>query len=178
VSSCIHVKRIDKVISGLNEFARQSPSLQIRWTHIGAGPLQEDLETLASRIFTHDSNVSFEFKGAATNEFVNRFYLEEKVDFFINTSESEGIPVSIMEAMAAGVPAVAPDIGGISDLVSNDCGFLLPSSWQVEHLLHALKIISRDAKIPGLRLSAKRKVEVAFNASLNYPQFIKRLEKL
>jgi len=178
VSSCIQVKRIDKVISGLSVFARQLPGLQIRWTHIGAGPLQEDLEALASRVFQQDSNVSFQFKGGVTNDFVNRFYLEEKVDFFINTSESEGIPVSIMEAMAAGVPAIAPDIGGISDLVSNDCGYLLPSSWEVEHLLHALTAISRDAKIPGLRLSAKRKVEVAFNASLNYPQFIRRLEKL
>jgi glycosyltransferase involved in cell wall biosynthesis len=83
-----------------------------------------------------------------------------------------------MEAMAAGVPAIAPDIGGISDLVSKDCGYLLPSSWQGEHLVHALRIISRDAKSPGLRFSANRKVEVVFNASVNYPQFIGRLEKL
>jgi len=171
-------KRIDKLISGLRVFARQSPGLQIRWTHIGAGPLQEDLEALASRIFQLNSNVAFQFEGSVTNDFVNRFYLEEKVDFFINTSESEGIPVSIMEAMAAGVPAIAPDIGGIPDLVSNDCGYLLPSFWQAEHLIDALTTVSRDAKIPQLRLSAKRKIEVAFNASLNYPRFIKRLEKL
>lgn len=89
VSSCIQVKRIDKVISGLSAFARQSPGLQIRWTHIGAGPLQEDLEKHAFRIFKLDSNVSFVFKGAVTNEFVTGFYLEEQVDFFINTSDSE-----------------------------------------------------------------------------------------
>ena len=178
VSSCIRVKRIDQLISGLKEFALQSPDLQIRWTHIGGGPLQEELENLASGVFTQGANVSFDFKGAVTNEFVNRFYVQEKVDFFINTSESEGMPVSIMEAMAAGVPAIAPDIGGVSDLVSNDCGYLLPKSWQIEDLVHALRTASQEAEITTLRFAAQRKVEARFNASVNYPKFIRTLERL
>jgi glycosyltransferase involved in cell wall biosynthesis len=178
VAFCVPVKRIDKVILGLELFASQSPKLQIRWTHIGDGPLQHHLESLASSTLGPKDNVRFEFMGAIPNELVRRFYLEEQVDFFINTSESEGMPVSIMEAMAAGVPAIAPDVGGVSDLVSNDCGFLLPPIRDLADLARAMESASRQAKLPQIRFAAKKKVTASFSGATNYPQFVRELELL
>jgi glycosyltransferase involved in cell wall biosynthesis len=48
-------------------------------------------------------------------------------DIFLLTSIFEGIPISIMEAMAARLPVVATDVGGISELVDDGkTGFLVP----------------------------------------------------
>jgi glycosyltransferase involved in cell wall biosynthesis len=38
----------------------------------------------------------------------------------------EGIPVSLMEAMVAGVPVVATDCGGTAELIGNGAGYLVP----------------------------------------------------
>ena len=47
------------------------------------------------------------------------------MDYFINLSDSEGIPVSIMEAMSVGIPIIARDVGGNREIVTNNNGCLL-----------------------------------------------------
>ena len=41
------------------------------------------------------------------------------VDLFLTVSANEGIPVSIMEAQSFGIPVIATDVGGISEIVNN-----------------------------------------------------------
>jgi len=45
------------------------------------------------------------------NDVLN-YYASNPVDVFINTSSSEGLPVSIMEAMSFGIPVIATNVGG------------------------------------------------------------------
>ncbi len=48
-------------------------------------------------------------------------------DIFVLTSLWEGIPVSIMEAMASRLPVIATDVGGVSEIVvNNETGILVP----------------------------------------------------
>lgn len=57
-----------------------------------------------------------------TNNVVNYLKL---ADIFVLTSIYEGLPISIIEAMAAGLPIVSSDVGGVSDIVKNEVnGFL------------------------------------------------------
>ncbi|NCO54621.1 MAG: glycosyltransferase, partial [Bacteroidetes bacterium] len=53
------------------------------------------------------------------------------VDLFINVSESEGIPVSIMEALSAGIPVIATNVGGTNEIVNNDVGFLIDKEFEI-----------------------------------------------
>lgn len=50
------------------------------------------------------------------------------LDLYLNTSVHEGIPMAILEAMAMGIPVVAPQVGGIAEIVEDGVeGFLLPN---------------------------------------------------
>jgi glycosyltransferase involved in cell wall biosynthesis len=60
-----------------------------------------------------------------THDAVRDFYLTQPVDVFVNASTTEGVPVSIMEAMSFGVPVVATDVGGTGELVNSRNGALL-----------------------------------------------------
>jgi len=55
---------------------------------------------------------------------LHRIYAD--IDVLAITSFNEGTPVSILEAMAAGVPCISTNVGGISDLLSENRGILVP----------------------------------------------------
>lgn len=178
VSFCVPVKRVEKIIKGIHLLALAMPSLKIRWTHIGDGPLRESLVAMGKSVFFDTRNVSFDFKGSLQNSEVTAFYQDCAVDVFINLSESEGIPVSIMEAMAAGVPAIATSVGGVPDLVEPANGCLLsadPTLEEIKVALIQMVIKSKDIKT---RHSARDKIVKRFNAPINYRCFVTELEKI
>ena len=70
---------------------------------------------------------TFTFTGHLSKEKVYDIYRTTHCKLFINTSFSEGRPVSIMEALAFGIPVVASNVGGNPELVKNDYnGILFP----------------------------------------------------
>lgn len=172
VSFCLPVKRLDRIIEALRLFALRHKDVAITWTHIGAGPLFEEIRHLAAATFSNIANISFEFPGEMANDAVKKYYLGTPVDMFINMSESEGIPVSIMEAMSAGVPAVAPDVGGISNLVSNQCGVLLGQSPSTQDIVNAIEKVVLGEKKDVLRMNARKMVEDNFSSDRNYSGFV------
>ena len=70
-------------------------------------------------------NVDFEFTGNISNLEVIQFYKNNYVDLFLNLSSSEGIPYTFMEANSFSIPVIAPNIGGVSEIVTNKNGYLL-----------------------------------------------------
>lgn len=178
VSYCVPVKRIDRIIESINQFSASRPEIRIKWTHIGTGYLMSDLMEYAEKELGHCNNVQYFFKGQLANDDVKSFYFNEPVDVFINVSESEGIPVSIMEAMAAGVPAIAPDVGGISELVSDKCGYLLSRDAYIEEIVSALEYMLDASKQLKTRTAARRVIESKFNSVTNYSAFVEQVEGL
>lgn len=70
--------------------------------------------------------------------------LEEKIDILLLPSRTEGLPRVILEAMAFGIPCVAYDVGGVSDLVKNKKnGFLVPKK-DVQQFYDSVKRLLED----------------------------------
>ena len=90
----------------------------------------------------------------------------------MNTSESEGTPVSMMEAMSAGVPVVAPDVGGISYVVSDRCGALMSGSPDGHEISASIARVTLGSERDDLRTHARDVIVTRFDASRNYRDFV------
>jgi glycosyltransferase involved in cell wall biosynthesis len=84
-------------------------------------------------------------------------------DVFVLASQSEGLPMSILEAMAAGLPVVASSVGGVAELVEHRVSGLLVPPGDPPALARALGELIRD---PALRSSygeaGRRRTEEMF----------------
>lgn len=134
-SSILPVKRLDRMISALEKW-QECP---IRWIHIGDGPDGEMIRTMAEEKLTENPLVSYEFLGYMENRQVHQFLADSSIDVFVNCSRTEGVPVSIMEAMSVGLPVIAPRMFGIPELVRDGCGLLFEQSEDEKNLLEAMK---------------------------------------
>jgi len=79
-------------------------------------------------------------------------------------SDSEGFPVSLMEAAACGVPAVGTDVGGVAELIDDGVtGFVVPQGDAVA-LAGAMKRILTDPELAGsMSAAARRRAEQSFS---------------
>lgn len=87
-------------------------------------------------------------------------------DIFVLSSISEGTPIAVLEASAMGLPVVATDVGGVSDvIIKNGSGLLVPSK-NPECMAEALEQIISDSKLKE-RLGTNGRAHVAENFSLD-----------
>ena len=99
------------------------------------------------------------------------FYTTASVDLFINCSDVEGIPVSIMEAMSFGIPCIARDVGGNREIVDNNYnGILLSRNITVHELSDSIiNLLCLDAdKYEIMRRNAFKKYIDCYDARHNY----------
>jgi glycosyltransferase involved in cell wall biosynthesis len=135
---------------------------------VGDGPLRPRLATLVNELGLDDR---VRFVGTLPHEEILRrlgagHWLAVVLASIASADDHEGIPVSLMEAMAAGVPVVATDSGGTSELVGRDAGLLVPAG-DVEALAEGLREIVSD---PELRRSVseggRRRVAESFDVDV------------
>jgi glycosyltransferase involved in cell wall biosynthesis len=64
-------------------------------------------------------------------------------DIAVLSSDNEGTPVALIEASAAARPSIATDVGGVSDIVRDDCGIRVTAG-DVQAFADALVLLARD----------------------------------
>lgn len=171
-SSVITVKRLDRIVSALLALSTLAPKTTVIWTHFGTGVLIDKIKEMTKLLPEH---ISVNFVGHVDNQEVLRFYCENPVDLFVNTSISEGIPVSIMEAQAHGIPIIAPAIGGIPEIISNSNGTLLEHDFSSEDLANSMvefiPTLFNSTRILKVRENALHSWSTNYDATYNYKEF-------
>ena len=177
-SFLVEVKQVDKIIESLKRISHQLPNISFRWSHIGDGVLYDELVSLANKSLKDSVNVTFNFIGNLANNDVYEFYKDNKIDVFINVSKSEGVPVSIMEAMSCHIPIIAPDVGGIKDMVLNGYnGYLLSKDCEVNEIVKALSDLEYFKDVITREHSYQIFLD-KYNAKQNYGSFVEKLISL
>ncbi|GJM33472.1 MAG: hypothetical protein DHS20C18_24730 [Saprospiraceae bacterium] len=122
VGRCIQTKRIDLIIKAIEYLLNQG--IEICHYHAGTGSQIEELKTQVTK---KKLDEHFVFLG----EINNVSALMRACDFFIHTSDIEGSPNVVMEAMAASLAVVSTDAGDTHYLVKSEVtGFLVPKGNQ------------------------------------------------
>lgn len=146
-SNVVPLKRIEQIIDGL----AMIDDLPLCWTHIGDGENFEAVKAYAEKKLSGKENIQYAFTGFL--EDVDVWYRENQADCFITTSSTEGgCPVSIQEAMSYGIPIIATDVGGITEMIAGN-GILLSAAPEAGEVARA---VGRLCRMPKEELAAMK----------------------
>jgi glycosyltransferase involved in cell wall biosynthesis len=106
----------DVLLRAVAALADRSARLSI----VGNGPMQERLAEQAARLGIAERLTWHGQVGGAGR-------LMKAFDAFVLSSRTEGTPIALFEAMAAGVPIVTTAVGGVPDVIDATTGWLVPS---------------------------------------------------
>lgn len=126
---------------------------------VGDGEERAKLETMVTELGIQDQ---VNFLGYQSQSQVRERL--QKTDIYVLPSFAEGVSVSLMEAMAAGVPVITTQIAGVNELVEDGInGYLVPAG-DVISLTQKLVILIKDSELRNKFAAAGRvKVETEFN---------------
>jgi glycosyltransferase involved in cell wall biosynthesis len=172
IVSCSFVvpgKRLYLIADAIACLLAAEPALHVRWTHVGDGPLFDDVRAYArARLGGRAEAI---FKGYLTPAELGALYREESFDVIVNVSDCEGIPVSLMEASAAGIPMVATDVGGNAEIVNAANGVLIPADADAATIAAAIRRFSDRRAAQAYRRAARDGWEAHYDATVNYALF-------
>jgi glycosyltransferase involved in cell wall biosynthesis len=129
---------------------------------VGDGPLRSQLEADARSL---GNRVTFWGERADIAELLARAQVS------VLASRWEGLPLTILESMRAGLPVVASNVGGVAEAVTNGrSGFLVPMGDEVE-LRQALERLIAD---PSLRVAMGEEGRRRYECDFTLPQMLSR----
>ena len=130
------------------------PDIQL-WI-VGDGPERGPLEALVAELGIA-ANVVF----WGERHDVARFF--SAADVFTMSSVSEGLPMSLLQAMSVGLPAIVTDVGGMAEVVRNaDCGLRVPVGDSAAYAEAIVVLASDSARRAALSANAGRAYDAGF----------------
>lgn len=139
---------------------------------LGEGPIKTRLEDKASSLGISD-NVYFRGNVDNVYEYLNMS------DIFVFPSFSEGMPNSLLEAMACGLPVIASRIGGVVDVVEDGKSGILFEPGDVSGLASAMVRLLRDEELrQRLGTEARKRIVDNFSIDRVADEYIKLYKKL
>jgi glycosyltransferase involved in cell wall biosynthesis len=170
VRRLVYKNGIDTLIESANIAVKKNP--KIVFLVVGKGP---DLNKVQMRINQLGIENNFRFTGFVKDEDLPFYY--NAADFFALPSKSgEGLPLVALEAMACGLPVIATDVGGISEILMEDYGKLVPPN-QPELLAKAILEFS-SVDLSSRKLEIRAVMEEKYSWDKNVETLIGIYEEL
>lgn len=157
VGRLVSVKRFEDIIRAAELLKKRGTALRL--FILGDGPCRRELEALADSL-----GVAEEVTFCGERSTVRR--LLPAFDAFVLSSESEGMPNALLEAMAAGLPCVATRVGGVQEVIRDrENGILVPPA-RPDRIASALGELARSDELRRrLGKAARGRVETRFSLS-------------
>ena len=144
----------------------------VKWIHFGKGVNYDKVKELIKDLPSH---IEVDLKGVVANKLINQMYRENTIDLFLSLSTSEGIPVSMMEAIANGIPILAYSIDGVPEIVQDGItGFLMND---ISTPIIIASQLQKALEYNFDTIAIKNYFDLNFNEDKNYSSFAEELSK-
>lgn len=164
-SNVIPLKRLHLIVKILEKI-----TFPIRWIHVGSGELMNEIQLQCDKL---PSNVKVELLGRVP--VVNEVYLTNSINLFLHLSETEGgAPVAVMDGLSCGIPVLGCDAGGVSEMITEDTGKLLPIDFDIDEAVSYINEVY-SKKVNFYPATIKEFCAQKFNAPINYTKFAKKI---
>ena len=136
VSRLVTHKNIEKIIAAISDLNNSLIKLNI----IGDGPELDQLQSIASRSNNKENII---FHGKLNRDDINSIFLQS--DIYVQASNYEGLPHSLLEAMSYGIPVLCTPVGECKELLGNeDRGYELDLPVSKDNIKSKIKEIISD----------------------------------
>lgn len=129
-------KRADRFLRVISKVVKQSPQFEVKAAIAGDGPLRPRLETLARTLGLDGGRLEI----LGEREDMSSVYRQSHL--LMLTSDTEGTPNVLLEAMAHGLPVAATRVGGVPEIVGTDRGLLVDPGDEEGLAKAALRLVS------------------------------------
>jgi glycosyltransferase involved in cell wall biosynthesis len=173
VGRLVPVKRIDLFVRTIHLLIEEGKAC--KGVIIGDGPLRSELEALVSNLGLEDH---IDFRG-----FIDPVAEEMRtLDALIMTSDHEGLPMTLLEAMALYVPIVAHKTGGVTELLDHgNCGILVTDHTPSGYAAAIKKLFTGDSERKNQDLYKEKALTQAnenFSSNNNGTEYINLYKNL
>jgi L-malate glycosyltransferase len=134
-------KKPERFIHLAAELRQLFPDYPLRFSIAGDGNRRDEMERLSRSLDLSPDEMCF------LGDCANMSELYRQSDILVSTSDREGTPNVILEAMAHGLPVIATNVGGTPDILNSECGILVSPGCEEQLLQASAKLL----KEPQLR---------------------------
>ena len=171
IGRLVPVKRID-IYLDIAKIIKDDGDVEIKFYIIGDGPLKSEIREIIKD--KKLENIVFEL-GFLSNPLPDL----NNMDCMIITSDHEGLPMTLLEAMCLKVLVISHNVGGISKLLGNgDCGILLDTQDPMKYVAALKKIFSDDKLYENLVSQGYKKVVDNYSSVKNAKKYIEIYQKI
>lgn len=169
VGRLVPVKRVDLFIETARLLARDPALQDVEFFVIGDGPLRATLQGKAQ-----DLQNRLHFLGAL--ETVHPYI--EALDVLVMCSDHEGLPMTLLEAMALGTPVVGHETGGIALLASQGRGLVTPRHQAHDYAQLVAQALAEEEDSQAMADAAREYVMLHHHAGINAERCLRLYSQL
>lgn len=150
-----------------------SKNNNVKLMMVGTGPKKDDLLKILTKMDLENDVI---FTGRIESQKIHKYY--QAADIFVLPSYTEGLPVSILEAMACGLPIVATSVGGIPEIINDGFnGFLVPPKNETELIKKIMGLIINRNLREEFKNNSLKRIKEEFNGERKISKLIELYKK-
>jgi glycosyltransferase involved in cell wall biosynthesis len=168
----VAVKRVDLFIHALHALKQSQPEAAVRGHIYGDGPLRAELQALCTEL---DADAYIQFDGHV-DDMATRLC---ELDLLLMTSDHEGLPMILLEAMRAGTPVAAHAVGGMVRVLDDGrCGLLVKQHDAQAYADAIYRLYTQPALAQDYAARALARLHTHYSAAQNAHRYLEQYAAL